>query len=362
MTKTILATGGAGYIGSHVVTELVNDGYHVVILDNFENSDPAVIDRLQQITGQEIEFVQADVADKGAVLRTLKFYDVDAVIHLAGKKAVGESVADPLLYFRKNLNGAIALLEAMSESGTDRLVFSSSATVYGTPETLPIDESFPTGVTNPYGRTKLMIEQMIDDVVAAHQRFACMSLRYFNPVGAHESGMIGESPRDVPNNLFPYVAETAAKLRPEVMVFGNDYDTADGTGLRDYIHVVDLARGHVAAVNHLLNGIGDEQRHRRVNLGTGQGHTVLEVIRAFSQACGRDVPYRLVDRRPGDVASSVANASLAETLLEWKAEHGLGKMCLDHWRFQQMELKRSGMTLRSPVATSARAISANNTG
>ena len=337
MSKVILATGGAGYIGSHVVVELVAAGYDVVVLDNFENSDPVVIDRLARLTGADINLVQADVCNRSSVERVLKNFDVEAVIHLAGKKAVGESVADPLLYFDANLNGAISLLSAMQACNVRNLVFSSSATVYGTPERLPIDETAATGATNPYGRTKLMIEEIIDDLVFADREFHAVSLRYFNPVGAHESGLIGENPRGIPNNLFPYVAQTAADERPAVQVFGDDYDTPDGTGLRDYIHVTDLAKGHIAALNKMLDGEIGEDRHLKVNIGTGQGYTVLEVIRAFSQACGKAVPYKIVDRRPGDVASSVADPGRARDILEWTAVYDLNRMCRDHWRFQSLQ-------------------------
>ena len=341
MTKTILATGGAGYIGSHVTVELIRAGYRVIVLDNFENSDPAVIDRIQTLTGTEIDVVQTDVASTSAVTRALRHFDVDAVIHLAGKKAVGESVANPLLYHRDNLGGMTSLLWAMEAAGVERLVFSSSATVYGMPEKLPIDETAATGVTSPYGRTKLICEEIIEDVAAARAGFSAISLRYFNPVGADPSGLIGESPSGIPNNLFPYVAQTAAGLRPRVQVFGADYDTRDGSGLRDYIHVADLARGHVAAVEHLLGTRTGDRRHLRINLGTGEGHTVLEVISAFSNASGVDVPYEIVARRPGDVAASVADPALAQELLGWRATQTLDRMCRDHWRFQQAEVERS---------------------
>lgn len=342
MKRTILATGGAGFIGSHVVTELIEAGYKVVILDNFENSDPVVIDRIQQIAGVEVDCIQADVCDRGSLVSVLGFFGVDAVVHLAGKKSVGESVSDPILYYNANLNGGIALLSAMQETGVKRLVFSSSATVYGVPDRLPIDENAPTSTTNPYGNTKLILEQIIGDFALAWDEFAAISLRYFNPVGAHKSGLIGENPRGAPNNLFPYVAQTAAGLRHAVQVFGDDYQTKDGTGLRDYIHVTDLARGHVAAIDRLLTSSPTgQERHRRINLGTGQGHTVLEVIRAFSQACGNPVNFEITGRRLGDVDASVADPSLAQALLSWRAEHGLSKMCNDHWRFQIAEQSRS---------------------
>ena len=266
--------------------------------------------------------------------RVLRVHGVDAVIHLAGKKAVGDSVADPLTYFNDNLNGALSLLRAMAATGVGRLVFSSSATVYGTPDRLPIDESAPTRATSPYGRTKLMIEEIIDDFAASRPDFRAISLRYFNPVGAHASGLIGENPRGTPNNLFPYVMETAAQERPFVRVFGDDYATPDGTGLRDYIHVCDLARGHLAALNGLMLDEEPGVQHRRVNLGTGQGYTVLQVLSAFSRACGRRIPYEIQPRRPGDVAASVADPSLAMRLFGWCAMHGLDRMCRDQWRFK----------------------------
>lgn len=341
MPKSVLATGGAGYIGSHVVVELVAAGYDVVVLDNFENSSPCVVGRLSELTGREIELVQADVRNRKSVEYVLDGFEVDAVIHLAGKKAVGESVENPLLYFDANLNGAISLLEAMQACGVHNLVFSSSATVYGVPEVLPIREGAATSATNPYGRTKLMIEEIISDVVASDADFRAISLRYFNPVGAHESGMIGEDPKGIPNNLFPYVAQTAAGERSSVQVFGGDYETADGTGLRDYIHVTDLAKGHVAALDRLLSGDPPKERHQKINLGTGEGHTVLEVIRAFSQACGSSIPYEVVGRRSGDVAASVADAGLALDLLGWRAIHDLRRMCRDHWRFQSLQSRRN---------------------
>lgn len=350
MKPCILATGGAGYIGSHVATQLLEAGYRVVILDNFENSDPDVVDRIEAISGARVRLVEGDVRHQATVERVLRVHQIDAVIHLAGKKAVGDSVADPLLYFNDNLNGAMSLLRAMNAAGVMRLAFSSSATVYGTPRSLPIAETAETGATSPYGRTKLMIEEIIDDCVASIAQFRAISLRYFNPVGAHATGLIGESPRGRPNNLFPYVVQTATGDLPFVRVFGGDYPTADGTGLRDYIHVVDLARGHVAAVDLLLADPADRSQHRRINLGTGLGHTVLQVISAMSKASGQRIPYKIVHRRPGDVAASVADPSLAHTLLGWRAEHGLDRMCLDQWRFASQG--RSGPDLLPSVLAS----------
>lgn len=334
MQGCVLATGGAGFIGSHVVVALLDAGYRVIILDNFENSDHRVVTRIKEIAQRDVTLVEGDVRDRGEVAALLRQHRVDAVIHLAGKKAVGESVADPLLYFHDNLLGAISLLGAMRECGLRHLVFSSSATVYGYPKTLPVAETAPTGVTNPYGRTKLMIEDIIDDVTVAEPDFRAISLRYFNPVGAHPSALIGENPRGIPNNLFPYVAQTAAGLRKVVQVFGSDYDTIDGTGVRDYIHVVDLARGHVAAITRLLEDRPDTA-HQRINLGTGTGYSVLQIITSFSLACGFPIPFEVVGRRPGDAAESVADPSLARRLLGWSADHDLAAMCRDHWAFQK---------------------------
>ena len=333
MARKILATGGAGYIGSHVAVALLEAGHEVVILDNLENSDPSVIDKIERVTQARVTLVRGDVRDRATLDDIFRHHRIDAVIHMAGKKAVGESLSNPLLYFHDNILGAVALLQAMKEAGVNRLIFSSSATVYGVPERLPIDETCKTGVTNPYGRTKLMIEDILDDCVAADPDLNAVSLRYFNPVGAHRSHLIGENPKGVPSNLLPYVAQTALGERPFVQVFGADYDTTDGTGIRDYIHVVDLAAGHLAAINFVLNCAQTGMRHRRINLGTGRGHTVLEVIAAFSVACGFPVPYRIVPRRPGDTAASVADASLAHKLLGWQAQFGLDQMCADQWAF-----------------------------
>ncbi|MCQ0971434.1 UDP-glucose 4-epimerase GalE [Paracoccus sp. TK19116] len=334
MVRNILTTGGAGYIGSHVVVELLQAGHRVVILDNFENSDRRAVARIPQLAAGMVVLVEGDVRDQTVVAEALEQYRIDAVIHLAGKKAVGESVSNPLLYFHDNLLGAISLLQAMQATRVRKLVFSSSATVYGVPKELPISETAQTGITNPYGRTKLMIEEIVDDLVEADPRFTAISLRYFNPVGAHASGLIGERPKDTPNNLFPYVAQTAIGQRQEVQVFGDDYDTPDGTGVRDYIHVVDLARGHVAAIDRLF-GPPLKDRHMRINLGTGTGYSVLQILDAFSAACGFPIPYRITARRPGDAAISLADPSRAETVLGWRATRDLAQMCADHWAFQQ---------------------------
>ncbi|MGR3321133.1 MAG: UDP-glucose 4-epimerase GalE [Pseudooceanicola sp.] len=334
MNGSILATGGAGFIGSHTCVELLQAGFRVVILDNFENADRNVPARVSTLGGGDLRLVEGDVRNAKLVADVLRMHKVDAVIHFAGKKAVGESVADPLLYFHDNITGAVAVLSAMRASGVSRLVFSSSATVYGSPADLPIRETVPTSIGNPYGRTKLMIEEIIDDFARAEPAFRAVSLRYFNPVGAHASGLIGENPRGVPNNLFPFVAQTAAGWRERVDVYGGDYPTRDGTGVRDYVHVSDLARGHVQAVAHLL-ALGPAARmHERINLGTGRGYSVLEVIAAFSAASGVDVPYRIVPRRPGDAPASVADASLAREVLDWAPRFDLDDMCRDHWRFQ----------------------------
>ena len=333
--RAVLVTGGAGYIGSHVVVDLVAAGHEVVALDNFENAARDVPERIAAICGREVPFVEADVGDRAAVEATLRAHGVGAVVHLAGKKVVGESVSDPLLYFHDNLNGAISLLRAMRDVGAARLVFSSSASVYGMPETLPIAESAPTCVLNPYGRTKLMIEDMIDDLAVAWSGLRAISLRYFNPVGAHPSALIGEAPRGVPTNLFPYVAQTAAGLRERVQVHGGDYPTPDGTGVRDFIHVADLASGHVGALALLFSdGAAAQPPHQRINLGTGRGYSVLEVIEAFARVSDRPVPFTIVGRRPGDAPASLADPSRARTVLGWSARHDLEAMCRDHWAYQ----------------------------
>ena len=347
LSRKILATGGAGYIGSHVAVALLEAGHDVVVLDNFENSDPSVIDRIERITDERLTLVRGDVRDRATLDSIFRNHTIDAVIHLAGKKAVGESISNPLLYFHDNIAGAVALLQAMKDAGVSKLVFSSSATVYGVPERLPIDETCKTGVTNPYGRTKLMIEEILDDCAAADAGLNVVSLRYFNPVGAHCSHLIGENPKGVPSNLLPFVAQTALGQRPFVQIFGADYDTPDGTGLRDYIHVVDLAAGHLAAINFVLTAAQTGAGHRRINLGTGKGHTVLEVIKAFSKACGFPVPYQVGPRRAGDTGASIADASLARNLLGWQAQLGLDQMCADQWAF----VSKAGQTKEADRAT-----------
>ncbi len=328
--KTILVTGGAGYIGSHTLIELINNNFNVVVVDNLVNSSRESLRRVEQITGHEIPFIEADVRDRSVLDDIFTTYSIDSVIHFAGLKAVGESVAKPLEYYDNNLVSTMALLEAMRKHGVKQLVFSSSATVYGSPSELPLRETSTVGVglTNPYGKTKYMIEQIIQDYCAADPAFEATILRYFNPIGAHESGQIGEDPNGIPNNLLPYVAQVAVGKLQSVGVFGDDYDTPDGTGVRDYIHVVDLARGHVAALQHMKAGANV------YNLGTGSGTSVLEIIKAFSKACGRDLPYEIKPRRTGDIAACYADCSKAERELGWRAELSIEQACADSWRWQ----------------------------
>ena len=328
--KTILVTGGAGYIGSHTLIELINNNFEVVVIDNLANSSRESLRRVEQITGHEIPFIEADVRDQSVLDDIFTTYNIDSVIHFAGLKAVGESVAKPLEYYDNNLVSTLALLEAMREHSIKQLIFSSSATVYGSPSELPLRETSTVGVglTNPYGKTKYMIEQIIQDYCAANPAFEATILRYFNPIGAHESGQIGEDPNGIPNNLLPYVAQVAVGKLQSVGVFGDDYDTPDGTGVRDYIHVVDLARGHVAALQHMKAGANV------YNLGTGSGTSVLEIIKAFSKACGRDLPYEIKPRRAGDIAACYANCSKAERELGWRAELSIEQACADSWRWQ----------------------------
>lgn len=326
----ILVTGGTGYIGSHTVVELLGRGETVLILDNLCNSSLKVLDRIETIAGRRPAFVKADIRDLGALQAVFRDHHIDSVVHFAGLKAVGESVVKPLTYFENNVAGTLNLLHAMTEAGVRQLVFSSSATVYGDPHTVPIREDFPLSATNPYGRTKLMIEDILRDLLVADPEWRIAILRYFNPVGAHASGLIGESPNGIPNNLMPFVSQVAVGQRNELSVFGSDYPTPDGTGVRDYIHVVDLALGHLAALDALARSGG----MLTVNLGTGQGYSVLDMVRAFETASGRSVPYRLVDRRPGDIASCYADPALAETVLGWRATRGIEEMCSDTWRWQ----------------------------
>jgi len=327
----VLVTGGAGYIGSHTCVELMQAGFDVLVLDNLSNSHVAVLDRIARIVGRQPDFEQHDVRDTGALRDCFARHRFDAVIHFAGLKAVGESVEKPIEYYDNNVLGALALCRAMAEAGVGSLVFSSSATVYGDAVAMPVREDAPLGPTSPYGRTKWVVERILQDLAAADPAaWRIALLRYFNPVGAHPSGLIGEDPQGIPNNLMPNIAQVAAGVREKLRVFGTDYPTRDGTGVRDYIHVVDLARGHLAA----LDALRREGRGFTVNLGTGRGFSVLEAVRAFERASGRAIPIEKVALRPGDVAESYADASLAERILGWKAVHGLDEMCRDAWRWQ----------------------------
>jgi len=327
----ILVTGGAGYIGSHTLIELITAGLSVVVYDNLSNSSQEALKRVERITGQKIPFVQADICDAASLNACFHQYDIDAVVHFAGLKAVGESVAEPLRYYQNNIAGTACLCQAMREAGVKRLVFSSSATVYGDPEVLPIREDAPTGATNPYGRTKLFIEEMLEDLQRSDPEWRIAILRYFNPVGAHHSGLIGEDPQGIPNNLFPFITQVAVGQREFLSVFGGDYPTHDGTGVRDYIHVVDLAKGHLCALNRLTRKEGC----LKVNLGTGQGYSVLDMVEAFSRVAGREISYRIVARRPGDIASCYADPQLAADELGWSATKNLNDMCQDGWNWQK---------------------------
>ncbi len=327
----VLVTGGAGYIGSHTCIELLQAGHIPVVVDNFSNSKPEAMRRVREITGRDFPVHTIDVRDRAALTAVFASEKPDAVIHFAGLKAVGESVAKPWLYYDNNLVSTIVLLEVMKAAGCHRLVFSSSATVYGLPEKVPLDESAPLFAINPYGRTKLMIEEMLRDLAAAEPEWRMALLRYFNPVGAHESGRIGEDPNGIPNNLMPFISQVAVGRLPQLRVFGGDYPTPDGTGVRDYIHVVDLAMGHVKALDWLAVSSAGATA---INLGTGQGYSVLDMIRAFEAASGRAIPYEVVARRPGDAASCYADPVLAERLLGWKAGRGVDEMCRDAWRWQ----------------------------
>jgi len=328
----VLLTGGAGYIGSHTAVECLAAGHEVVVFDNLSNSSVKSLDRVAQIAGRPVEFVQGDIRDRTALRSLFASHRIDAVVHFAGLKAVGESVEKPLLYYDNNIAGSIALFEEMTAAGVKSVVFSSSATVYGDPATVPITEDFPLSATNPYGWSKLFIEEMLRDIARADAGWNIALLRYFNPVGAHASGLIGEDPAGMPNNLMPFVAQVAVGRRPRLSVYGNDYPTVDGTGVRDYIHVVDLALGHVAALRKLM--AASAPRETIANLGTGRGHSVLEVVTAFEAASGRAVPYDIVARRPGDVAVCYADVTRARTLLGWEARRGIAEMCADAWRWQ----------------------------
>ncbi|MBU9221199.1 UDP-glucose 4-epimerase GalE [Burkholderia multivorans] len=328
---TILVTGGAGYIGSHTAVELLDNGYDVVIVDNLVNSKAEAVRRIERITGKQPAFHQVDVCDEAALAKVFDAHPITGTIHFAALKAVGESVAKPLEYYQNNLGGLLTVLKVMRARNVKQFVFSSSATVYGVPERSPIDESFPLSATNPYGQSKLIAEQILRDLEVSDPSWRIATLRYFNPVGAHASGLIGEDPAGVPNNLMPYVAQVAVGKLEKLRVFGSDYPTPDGTGVRDYIHVVDLAKGHIAALDALVK----RDASFVVNLGTGQGYSVLDVVRAFEKASGRPVPYEIVARRPGDVAECYANPQAAADIIGWRATLGLDDMCADHWRWQE---------------------------
>ena len=326
---TILVTGGSGYIGSHTVLELLNKNYEVVVVDNFSNSSFESIRRVQNITGKTVTFYEADIRDEGKMDEILSAHKIDAVIHFAAFKAVGESCRMPLKYYENNISGTVSLLKVLDKHGVKKIIFSSSATVYGDPERLPLDENCRLSTTNPYGSTKLMMEGIMQDLWKADNTWNIILLRYFNPVGAHESGLIGEDPKGIPNNLMPFVAQVASGKLACINVFGNDYDTPDGTGVRDYIHVVDLALGHIAAIENC----NDSGVHI-YNLGTGRGYSVLEMIHAFEKACGKTLPYKICERRPGDIASCYAAPDKAKAELKWEATHGIEEMCASQWKWQ----------------------------
>ena len=327
---SILVTGGAGYIGSHACVELLNSGFEVVVIDNLSNSNEEALKRVEEITGKSIKFYKEELLNWDALEEIFNKEKIDAVMHFAGLKAVGESVSQPIRYYNNNITGTLVLCEVMNKYGVKNLVFSSSATVYGNPHTVPIEEEFPLSATNPYGRTKLMIEEMLRDLYIADNNWNIAILRYFNPIGAHASGRIGEDPKGIPNNLVPYIAQVAIGKRDKLSVYGNDYPTADGTGVRDYIHVVDLVLGHLKALEKLRSNPGVVT----YNLGTGIGYTVLEVVEAFSKTSGREIPYEIVARRPGDIAACYADPSKAKPELGWCAEKGLEEMCKDSWNWQ----------------------------
>lgn len=326
----VLVTGGAGYIGSHTCVLLLEAGYDVVVFDNFSNASEESIARMEALTGKQVTLIRGDIRDRKALESVFSQHTIDAVIHFAGLKAVGESVEQPLRYYENNVCGTVLLCEVMAAHGCKSIVFSSSATVYGDPHTTPIKEDFPLSATNPYGRSKLMIEEMLRDLYVSDNQWKIVLLRYFNPVGAHASAMIGEDPNGIPNNLMPFIAQTAVGKREKLSVFGNDYDTHDGTGVRDYIHVVDLAEGHLKA----LEKIADINEVLAVNLGTGKGYSVLDMVKAFEKASGKDVPYEIAPRRSGDIAKCYADPSFAKEVLGWEAKRGIEEMCEDTWRWQ----------------------------
>lgn len=327
--STILVTGGAGFIGSHTSVELLESGYDIVIVDNFSNSKPEALNRIKKITGKDFKFYEADLLDLDAMNKIFSENNIDAVIHFAGLKAVGESVRKPVEYYHNNITGTLMLIKAMKAANVKKIVFSSSATVYGMYNKAPYVEEMPTSATNPYGYTKVMIEQILKDVYISDSEWSVSLLRYFNPIGAHKSGLIGEDPNGIPNNLLPYIAQVAVGKLECLGVFGNDYDTPDGTGVRDYIHVVDLATGHLAAVKYVLEHTGVEA----VNLGTGKGSSVMEVLHSFEKACGRELPYRIMPRRAGDIATCYADTKKAKELFGWEAKYALDEMTADGWNF-----------------------------
>lgn len=335
----ILVTGGAGYIGSHTCVELINSGYDVIIVDNLYNSSEEAVNRVEMITGKKVKFYEADLTDRAAVEKIFDENQIDAVIHFAGFKAVGESVSKPIEYYYNNITGTLILTDVMRKHNVKSIVFSSSATVYGNPDTLPITEACDTGrgITNPYGQTKFMLEQILSDIYVSDNEWNVILLRYFNPIGAHESGKIGEDPNGIPNNLLPYVAQVAVGKLEKINVFGDDYDTPDGTGVRDYIHVVDLAKGHVKALDKIDEMLKEKEGGVKIyNLGTGHGTSVLEIIKAYEKAAGKSLPYVITKRRPGDIATCYADCSKAEKELGWKAELGIDRMCEDSYRWQSM--------------------------
>jgi len=333
---SILLTGGMGYIGSHTTTVLLEAGYEVVLYDKLSNSSVDVKEKIQEITNEKVSFIEGDVLDTKLLTKTLKDFNVDIVIHFAGLKAVGESIEKPIEYFENNISGLISLLKAMKKTGVKKIVFSSSATVYGEPEYLPFDEDHPTSAVNPYGRSKLHIEEILKDVCNSHKDFSAICLRYFNPVGAHESGLIGENPKDIPNNLMPYIAQVAEGKLKELNVFGDDYPTQDGTCIRDFIHVMDLACGHMSALNYLTNNSG----WHAFNLGTGSGVSVLELVKTFEEVNQITIPYKIINRRLGDIAEVYSNSNKANRLLYWSAKKDVKDMCLDTWKFQKKKKKK----------------------
>lgn len=326
----ILVTGGTGFIGSHTLVELLGEGYDLVVIDNFCNSKPCVIERVERITGKSFKFYQVDLLDAESLDKVFEENDIDSVIHFAGLKAVGESVREPIRYYHNNITGTLNLCTSMLRHGVNRIVFSSSATVYGAPETVPIKEDFPLSTTNPYGQTKLVIERILADIAQANPDWSVSVLRYFNPIGAHKSGLIGENPKGLPNNLLPYITQVGIGELDHLSIFGNDYPTPDGTGVRDYIHVVDLARAHIAALRRAMKVSGTEY----YNVGTGIGYSVLDIVKAYESTTGARIPYVIVERRPGDVAESYSDPTKAYELLGWKAEYGIEDMCRDAYNWQ----------------------------